>query len=84
MEPQVSICCNNKKNNKRNWCAWLIIGILSVALAFTLGLLIGALTSILVLLSLPAIIVLIVILIILLIIEIIMLLCQKEKKNCCN
>ena len=73
-------CC---KRNK--CCVDLIICILTSILAFTIGLLIGALTGILVLLNLGAIIAVIAILIILLIIRILNLICNKEKKeNCCD
>lgn len=90
MEPQVTICCHTRRNNRRCCYIWLIIGILAIILAFTIGLVIGALARNLILMSLPAIIVFIVILIILIIIEIIRLLCNRERRcsdrdrRCCD
>ena len=69
-------CC---KKNK--CCVDLIVCIITTLLAFTIGLLIGALTGILILLNLGAIIAVLAILTILLIIRIINLICCKDKKE---
>lgn len=70
---------------KNRCCVDLIICILTSILTFTIGLLIGAFTGILVLLNLGAIIAVIAILVILLIIRIINLVCCKDKKeNYCD
>lgn len=68
-------CC---RKDKKRCCIDLIVFIISIALAFSVGLLVGALTSIVILISLPAIIVLIAVLVLLLIIRIIMLKCNKK------
>ncbi len=77
-------CCKRQK-----CCVDLIICILTSLLAFTIGLLIGALTAIVVSLNLGALIAIIAILAVLLIIRIINLICckdkQKEDNSCsCN
>ncbi len=80
MEPQVDICF--KKDKKRRCCIDLVIFILSILIAFVIGLLIGAVTSILVLINLGAILVFLATLVLLLVLRIINLICNK-KKNCC-
>lgn len=76
----------NKSCKKDKCCVDLIICILTSLLAFTIGLLIGALTAIIVILNLGALIAIIAILAILLIMRIINLICSKDKckDNCCN
>lgn len=68
-------CC---RKDKKRCCIDLIVFIISLALVFSVGLLVGALTSIVILISLPAIIVLIAVLVLLLIIRIIMLIINKK------
>ena len=74
--------CNKEpkhcKKEKKTCCIDIVLAILLGALLFTVGLLVGGLTSIIILLSLPAIIVLIAILLLLFILRIIMLICNKK------
>ena len=73
-------CCKKSK-----CCVDIVICILTSLLTFAIGLIIGALTGIIVLLNLGAIIAVFVILTILLIIRIINLICNKDKKDkCCE
>lgn len=73
-------CCKEKR-----CCVDLILTILLVAFAFVLGLIIGAITGILVLLGLGAFIAVAVILGLLIVLRIVMLVCcRKEKKCCCK
>ncbi len=82
MDSQVSICCTNNRNrNRRRCCIDTILFILSLLLAFTIGLLIGAVTGLFEVLGLGAVIVLITLLVLAIIIRIIMLLCCK--RTCC-
>lgn len=69
-------CC--KKDKK--CCIDIIIFILSIILAFTIGLIVGAALVGIVILSLPAIIVFAVVIAILIIIRAIMLICSNNKK----
>ena len=71
-------CCKNKK-----CCVDLILTILLVAFAFTLGIIIGALAGILVLLGFSAVIAIAVILGLLIILRIVTLVCSKKNKKCC-
>ncbi len=73
-------CCN--KNRK--CCVDLILTILLVAFAFTLGLIIGAIAGILVLLGLSAFIAIAVILGLLIVLRIVALVCAKKDKKCCS
>lgn len=72
-------CCKNRK-----CCVDLILTILLVAFAFTLGLIIGAIAGILVLLGLSAIIAIAVILGLLIVLRIVTLVCCKKNKKCCE
>lgn len=71
-------CCKEKR-----CCVDLVLTILLVAFAFILGVIIGALTGILVLLGLGAFIAIAVILALLIILRIVMLACCKKEKKCC-
>ena len=82
MEPQVDICFKREKNKKRKCCIDLVIFVISVLLAFGIGVIIGALTGLVAFLGIGAIVLFLVTLLILLIIRIIMLICCK-KKECC-
>jgi len=82
MEPQVDICFKREKNKKRKCCIDLVIFVISVLLAFGIGVIIGALTGLVAFLGIGAIVLFLVTLLILLIIRIIMLICCK-KKDCC-
>lgn len=80
MEPQINLNC--RRRERRRCCIDLILGILILALTFVIGLIVGALTAILVLLNFGALIVLAVILAILIIIRIIMLVCNDCDRRC--
>lgn len=80
MEPQVDICF--KKDKKRKCCIDLVIFIISILLAFVVGLLIGSLTGLVTFLGIGAIVLFIATLLIFLIIRIIMIICGKG--NCCK
>ena len=83
MEPQVDICFKREKDKKRRRCCIdLVIFVVSILLAFGIGLIIGALTGLVTFLGIGAIVLFLVTLLILLIIRIIMLICCK-KKDCC-
>lgn len=71
-------CCKEKR-----CCVDLVLTILLVAFAFVLGLIIGALTGILVLLGLAGFIAVAVILGLLIVLRIVMLVCCKKEKKCC-
>lgn len=71
-------CCKERK-----CCVDLILTILLVSFAFVLGLIIGALTGILVLLGLTAFIAIAVILALLIVLRIVTLACCKKQKKCC-
>ena len=72
-------CCKKEKGKKK-CCVDLIIFILSIILAFTIGLLVGAALVGIVLISLPAIIVFAVVIAILITIRAIMLICNGSRK----
>ncbi|MCI9287106.1 MAG: hypothetical protein HFJ57_03890 [Clostridia bacterium] len=72
-------CCYKE----RKCCVDLILTILLVSFAFVLGLIIGALTGILVLLGLGAFIAVAVILALLIVLRIVTLICCKKQKKCC-
>lgn len=82
--------CNNNcyytgcKQRKNKCCVDAIIFILSVLLALTIGLIIGAIPGVglILLLAIAALIVLAIILVILIIIRIIQLVCNRNKANC--
>ena len=80
MEPQVNINCRKREN--RRCCIDLILVVLLILLAFAFGLLIGALTSLIIFLGIGSLITFIAVLILLIIIRIIMLIC-KENRRCC-
>ena len=82
MESQVDICFKREKDRKRRCCIDLVIFVVSILLAFGIGLIIGALTTLVTFLGIGAIVLFLVTLLILLIIRIIMLICCK-KKDCC-
>ena len=82
MEQQVDICFKREKNKKRRCCIDLVIFVISILLAFGIGLIIGALTGLVTFLGIGAIVLFLVTLLVLLIIRIIMLICCK-KKECC-
>ena len=79
MEPQVDICFKREKN-KRRCCIDLVIFVISILLAFGIGVIIGALTGLVTFLGIGAIVLFLVTLLILLIIRIIMLICCKKKE----
>lgn len=81
MEPQD--CYYEKRPAKRKNCLCIVAIILLTAFSFVIGLLVGAVTSLLILVSLPAVIVLAVILGLLLLLTVILMICKKEKKCCC-
>ena len=87
MEPNVEIYCRKEKNVKKDCsCLWLIVGIIAVILSFFIGLLVGATTGILGILTVGILVSLVIILVVLLIISIINVICCKKydkKKNCC-
>lgn len=83
MEPQVDICFKREKDKKRRCCIDLVIFVVSILLAFGIGLIIGALTGVVAFLGIGAIVLFLVTLLILLIIRIIMLICCGKKKDCC-
>lgn len=70
--------CKKEKGKKR-CCIDIIIFILSIVLAFTIGLLVGAALVGIVIISLPAIIVFAVVITILILIRAIMLICNNKK-----
>ena len=76
MEQQVCINCERRE---RRCCVDLIIFILSVLLAFAIGLLIGALTGIVELLGIGPLITFIVILILLIVLRVIMRICCPKS-----
>ena len=86
MEPQDTVFCYDKKENKCNnrKCFGIITIILALAFTFLIGLLIGAALALVILLALPAIIVLAVILGLLLILSIILLICTRKKERKCK
>lgn len=70
---------NNCSKAKKRCCIDIIIFVLSILIAFTVGVIIGAVTGLFALIGLGAIIVLIVILVILLVIRILTLVCCRQK-----
>ena len=80
MEPQVTICCNKKERKCFN-CIGVVIFLISILLAFTLGLIVGILAAATLLANIAVIIASAVILLVLLIIFIILAACN-EKKRC--
>lgn len=86
MEPQDTIFCYDKKEDKcnRKGCLGIVAIILALAFTFVLGLLIGAALAVVILLSLPAVIVLAVILGLLLILTIILLFCNRKRCKKCK
>ena len=83
MEPQVDICFKREKNKKRRCCIDLVIFVVSILLAFGIGLIIGALTGLVAFLGTGAIVLFLVTLLTLLIIRIIMLICCNRRNACC-
>lgn len=70
-------CKCKKEKREKKCCVDLILTILISILTFTIGLIIGALTSIIVILQLGAIIAFAIIIALLIIIRIILLICKK-------
>lgn len=88
MEPQVEVYYKKEKDRKKDCsCLWLIVGIVAIALAFFVGVLVAALTGIIATLGVGAIIALVVALAVLLLVAIISVICCKKddrkRKNCC-
>ena len=81
MEPQDTIFCYDKKEEKCNnrKCFGIVTIILALAFTFVIGLLIGAALAIAILIALPAVIVLAIILGLLLILSIILLICNTKN-----
>ena len=69
---------------ERDFCLNIVLGFLSILLAFTLGLIVGALLSLFVLIALPAIIVFAIVLAVLIISLLIFRWCRKDKKDHCR
>lgn len=86
MEPQDTIFCYDKKEEKCNKksCLGIVAIILALAFTFVIGLLIGAALALVILLSLPAVIVLAVILGLLLILTIILMFCNRRRPKKCK
>lgn len=82
MEPQVDICFKKEKDKKRKCCVDLVIFVISILLAFVIGLIIGALTGLVTFLGIGAIVLFLTTLLALLAIRIIMLICCKNIKCC--
>ena len=85
MEPHVEIYCKKEKRKDCS-CLWLIAGVVAVALAFFVGVVVAALTGIIATLGIGAIIAIIVALAVLLVIAIINVICCKKndrRKDCC-
>lgn len=86
MEPQDTIFCYDKREekcNKKN-CLGIVAIILALAFTFVVGLLVGAALSGVILLALAAVIVLAVVLGLLLILTIILLICNRKKDKKCK
>ena len=76
--------CTERERRSSDFCLNIVLAFLAALLTFTLGLLVGAATAILVLLALPALIVLAVVLAILIIILLIFKWCRKDRSGRCN
>jgi len=83
MEPQVDICFKRERERNRRCCIDLVIFVISILLAFGIGLIVGALTGVVSFLGIGAIVLFLVTLLILLIIRIIMLICCGRQNKCC-
>ena len=89
MEPHVEVYYKKEKDRegRRNCsCLWLIVGIVAIALAFFVGVLVAALTAIITTLGVGAIIAIVVVLAVLLVVALISVICCKKddrKKKCC-
>ena len=86
MEPHVEIYC--KKENKRKDCSclWLILAVVAIALAFFVGVLVAALTTIIATLGIGAIIAIVVALAVLFIVALINVICcvkNNKRKDYC-
>lgn len=84
METNVEICY--KKDRKKDYCLYLILGIIAIVLSFFIGVLVAGLTGIFAALGLGAIVALIIALAVLLIVGVIAIICCKKddkKKFCC-
>ena len=79
LEPQEHeyYCCEKKNKNRK--CFSIILGIITAALTFSIGLLVGALNAEVLLAAISAIEVLIAILALLLIINIILIICRNIR-----
>ena len=80
MEPQVDVCF--KKDKKRRCCIDLVIFIVSILIAFVVGLLIGNLTGFVPFLGTGAITLFTATLVLILLVRIIMIICCDKK--CCK
>lgn len=80
MEPEVSICCSNK--DKKCRCLYIILAILVTLFAFTLGVIIGALTSILSLIGASYFLAILTVLALLTILTIIFIICNCRNQRC--
>lgn len=70
-------------NEKNSFCLNLVLGFLGMLLAFTTGLIMGALLSWIVIISLPAIIVFAIVLAVLIISLLIYKWCRKDRSQTC-
>ena len=78
LEPQDNMYCCGRKN-KKGGCLSIVLLILTAALTFSIGLIVGASNSAAILAGIVAIIVLISVLALLVLINIILLLCNIRK-----
>lgn len=76
MEPQINITCRCQSRNR--CCRLIVLAILIAIFTFTVGLLIGAALSRVILSALAAIIVFAIIIFILILIKIIMIRCERK------
>ena len=86
MEPHVEIYCKKENRRKDCSCLWLILAVVGIALAFFVGVLVAALTTIIATLGVGAIIAIVVALAVLFVIAIINVICCKKsdrRKDCC-
>ena len=83
MEPKCYYEAPKCECKTKKCCVDLILTILLVAFAFTLGLIIGAIAGVLVLLGLGAVIAIAVILGLLIVLRIVTLVFSKKEKKCC-
>lgn len=77
MEP---MCCEERRPRKKLCCGDIVLGVLFVLLAATIGIIVGALAAATILGALAAVIVLAVVLAILIVIRIILNICNKKMQ----